>query len=190
LNPTARFLLGVLVGLLILPAALSLYVATGHAPVATADPSMPMEAFFAKMGRKSRIRAEQPKRDLSTFSAADLEAGADIYQKNCAFCHGLPNQPKPNAAKGMFPRAPQLLDKDDMVTDDPVGESFWKAKNGIRLSGMPGFKDSLSETQIWQVSALLAKADQLPAEASAKLKSKDAADPPLPNLKNQIPNSK
>ncbi len=190
LNSTVRFLLGVLVGLLILPAALYLYVATGHAPVATADPSMPMEAFFAKMGRKSRILAEQPKRDLSTFSTGDLEAGASIYQNNCAFCHGLPNQPKPNAAKGMFPRAPQLLDKDDMVIDDPVGESFWKVQNGIRLSGMPGFKDSLSETQIWQVSALLAKAEQLPAEVSAKLKSKDATDPPPSNLKSQIPNSK
>jgi len=190
LRPTVRFLLGVLAGLLILPAALYMYVATGHAPVATADPSMPMEAFFAKMGRKSRIRAEQPKRYLSTFSAADLETGADIYQKNCAFCHGLPNQPKPNAAKGMYPRAPQLLDKDDMVIDDPVGESFWKVKNGIRLSGMPGFKDSLSETQIWQVSALLAKAEQLPAEVRAKLKSKEATDPSLPVPNSQIPNSK
>jgi thiosulfate dehydrogenase len=176
LNPTARFLLGVLIGLLLLPAALYLYVASGHAPVATADASMPMEGFFAKMGRKSRIRAEQPKRDLSTFDASDLEAGADIYQKDCAFCHGLPNQPKPHAAKGMFPPAPQLFDTGSMVTDDPVGETFWKVKNGIRLSGMPGFKDSLSESQMWQVSALLAKGDQLPEEVSARLKRKDAAD--------------
>jgi thiosulfate dehydrogenase len=176
LNPTLRFLLGVLIGLLILPAVLFLYAASGHAPVATADPSMPVEAFFAKMGRKSRIRAEQPKRDLSTFNPADLEAGADIYQKDCAFCHGLPNQPKPDAAKGMFPHAPQLFDHDDMVTDDPVGEDFWKVKNGIRLSGMPGFKDSLSETQIWQVSAPLAKADQLPAEVNAKLKPKNPSN--------------
>jgi thiosulfate dehydrogenase len=189
LAPAIRFLLGVLVGLLILPAALYLYVTTGHAPVATADPSMPMEAFFAKMGRKSRIRAEQPKRELSTFTAADLETGAETYQKNCAFCHGLPNQPKPNAAKGMFPRAPQLFEKDDMVTDDPIGESFWKVKNGIRLSGMPGFKDSLSETEMWQVSALLVKAEQLPPEVSAKLKPKGATDQPLTKLKAQVPNS-
>jgi len=70
-----------------------------------------------------------------------------------------------------------------MVTDDPVGESFWKVKNGIRLSGMPGFKDFLSETEMWQVSALLAKAERLPAEVSTKLKSKDATDPTLSNLK-------
>ena len=175
MNPTARFLLGVIVGLLILPAALYLYVATGHAPVATADAAVPMETFFAKIGRKSRIKAEQPKRDLATFSTADLSAGADIYQKDCAFCHGLPSRPKPDAAKGMFPHAPQLLEKDDMVTDDPVGESFWKVKNGIRLSGMPGFKESLSEPQMWQVSALLAKADQLPAEVTAKLQPKSVS---------------
>jgi thiosulfate dehydrogenase len=175
-----KFTFGLVVGLLIIPALLFLYVATGHAPVATADPPMPVETFFAKLGRKSRIRAEQPKRDLATFNSADLQSGAVIYRKDCAFCHGLPNQPKPDAAKGMFPHAPQLFDHDDMVTDDPVGEDFWKVKNGIRLSGMPAFKDTLSETQIWQVSALLAKADQLPAEVRAKLELKSSGSDALP----------
>jgi hypothetical protein len=40
---------------------------------------------------------------------------------------------------------------------------------------MPGFKESLSETQMWQVSALLAKADQLPAEVTAKLQPKSVS---------------
>jgi mono/diheme cytochrome c family protein len=75
----------------------------------------------------------------------------------------------------MFPRAPQLFSHDDMVSDDPVGEDFWKVKNGIRLSGMPGFKDSLTEAQIWQVSALLARADNLLPEVAAKLESKNSS---------------
>jgi hypothetical protein len=37
---------------------------------------------------------------------------------------------------------------------------------------MPSLKNSLSKTQIWQVSALLARADQLPPEVSAKLKAR------------------
>ena len=89
MSPTARFLLGVIAGFLILPGALYLYVATGHAPVATADAAIPREAFFATMGRGMRIKAEQPKRDLATFTATDLAAGADVYQKNCAFCPRL-----------------------------------------------------------------------------------------------------
>jgi mono/diheme cytochrome c family protein len=32
--------------------------------------------------------------------------------------------------------------------------------NGIRLTGMPSFKDVLTDTQMWQVSQLLANADK------------------------------
>jgi mono/diheme cytochrome c family protein len=60
----------------------------------------------------------------------------------------------------MFPVAPQLWEHP--VTDDPPGETYWKAANGIRLSGMPGFSKTLSETQLWQVTLLLAHADKLP----------------------------
>jgi mono/diheme cytochrome c family protein len=46
------------------------------------------------------------------------------------------------------------------VTDDPPGETYWKVANGIRLTGMPAFKDALTETEMWQVSLLLANADK------------------------------
>ena len=51
------------------------------------------------------------------------------------------------------------------VTDDPPGESYWKVKNGIRMTGMPAFSPGLTETELWQVSLLVANADKLPAEA-------------------------
>jgi mono/diheme cytochrome c family protein len=57
-----------------------------------------------------------------------------------------------------------------MVTDDPVGVTFWKVKNGIRLSGMPSFDSTLNDQQKWNVSAFLARADDLPPEAQAALK--------------------
>jgi mono/diheme cytochrome c family protein len=47
------------------------------------------------------------------------------------------------------------------VTDDEPWESYWKAENGIRMSGMPGFKGQLSETQIWQVAVLVKNADKI-----------------------------
>jgi mono/diheme cytochrome c family protein len=66
----------------------------------------------------------------------------------------------------MFPKPPQLFTGHG-VTDDPAGETYWKAANGIRLTGMPGFKGPLSDTQLWQVSLMLANADKLPASAKA-----------------------
>ncbi len=55
------------------------------------------------------------------------------------------------------------------MTDDPAGETYWKVANGIRLTGMPGYVNSLSENEMWQVSMLLAEADKLPAEVHQTL---------------------
>jgi hypothetical protein len=64
-------------------------------------------------------------------------------------------------ATTMFPKTPQLF-RGKGVTDDPASESYWKAANGIRLSGMPSFKTKLTDTQLWQVSELLAHANEIP----------------------------
>jgi mono/diheme cytochrome c family protein len=71
-------------------------------------------------------------------------------------------------AKGMFPKPPELMEGKG-VTDDTPGETYWKVVHGIRLTGMPGFKGNLSDTQAWQVSILLANADHLPASVKAAL---------------------
>jgi hypothetical protein len=63
----------------------------------------------------------------------------------------------------MFPRPPQLF-KGTGVTDNSVGETYWKIANGIRLTGMPAYTGSLSEREMWQVSLLLARADKLPSQ--------------------------
>jgi mono/diheme cytochrome c family protein len=76
----------------------------------------------------------------------------------------------------MFPHAPQLFVKhrnSDVVgvSDDEPGETYWKVANGIRLSGMPAYKTVLSETEMWDVSQLLANADKLPADVMDELKT-------------------
>jgi thiosulfate dehydrogenase len=172
-----KFLIGLILGILIVPIGLFLYIRSGAAPVAASDAPMPMEKFLARGGLHARIGKEAPQRDLASFTTGDLAAGAEVYQKNCAFCHGLPQQPPSAASKGMFPRAPQLFTADDTVTDDPPGVSYWKVKNGIRLTGMPGFKESLADQQIWQVSALLARADKLSPDILLMLRP-----PPVPAI--------
>jgi thiosulfate dehydrogenase len=165
-----KFLIGLILGILIVPIGLFLYIRTGAAPAAAADSPMPFEKFLARGALRARINREAPQRDVASFTTGDLAAGAEVYQRNCAFCHGLPQQPPSAASKGMFPRAPQLFTADDTVTDDPPGVTFWKVKNGIRLTGMPGFKDALTDQQAWQVSALLARADKLPQDVLSLLK--------------------
>jgi thiosulfate dehydrogenase len=165
-----KFLIGLVLGILIVPIGIFLYIRSGSAPAAATDPAMPFEKFLAKGALRARISKEAPQRDVASFTTGDLAAGAEVYQKNCAFCHGLPQQPPSAASKGMFPRAPQLFTADDTVTDDPPGVTYWKIRNGIRLTGMPSFKDALTEQQMWQVGALMARADKLPPDVLLALK--------------------
>lgn len=165
-----KFLLGLILGLLIPAAAGYCYFRFGYAPVATSSAPMPFEKTMAKLALHARIQKEAPtKAPPIPADQSNLTEGATIYAENCSFCHGFPNQKASLAAKGMFPLPPQLFNADEMVTDDPVGVTYWKVSNGIRMTGMPGWGEMLTPTQVWQVSLLLSKADKLPPQAQAVL---------------------
>jgi thiosulfate dehydrogenase len=171
-----KFLIGLILGFLIVPAAVYWYFSSGNAPVATSGPSMPFEHQLARMALHAHLDKEMPKSVPIAADEAAYTAGAQIYKDNCAVCHGLPGQPQTNIAKGMFPHPPKLMEGTG-VTDDPAGETYWKVSQGIRMTGMPGFDKTLTTTQMWQVSMLLADADKLPPSAKAIL---TPAPPPAP----------
>jgi thiosulfate dehydrogenase len=166
-----RLVLAFLAGLIVLPLFGWLYFLIGYAPVATASSPMPFEKQLAHMALEARIRKEGPKNSPLQASDENYQAGSHIYRTNCAICHGLPGQPASPTSKGMYPRPPQLF-KDHGVTDDPVGETYWKVANGIRLTGMPAYTESLSQTEMWQVSLLLANADKLPQQVRSALEQR------------------
>lgn len=170
------FFLGLVLGAVIFPLIVLLYLILGFAPAAATAPAMPFERFIAGTALEKRIGREAPHRELSSFTTEDLVEGAKMYRDNCAVCHGAYGQSAPRIADAMYPQAPQLLTPEGMVTDDPVGVTYWKVENGIRLSGMPGFAKILSDQQRWQVSALLAHANMLPPEVQNELKN-EAATP-------------
>jgi thiosulfate dehydrogenase len=159
-----NLLLGIAIGMFLVPSLFYLYIRSGAAPVTASAPSLPLEKFFAKTALHAKMDSEIIKTVPVESSEEAWLAGAVTYRESCAVCHGLPNRPPSIIGKSMFPIAPQLFETQTMVTDDPPGKIFWKAKNGIRLSGMPGFKDSLTDHQLWQVSVLLAAADKIPAD--------------------------
>jgi thiosulfate dehydrogenase len=173
---TGVFFFGIVLGLVLLPSVFYLYVRSGAAPVTTSEASLPLEHFFAKTALHARMDKEFPKSGPFVSDEKTWIAGVRVYRENCAVCHGVPNGTKTTIAMGMFPVPPQLFEGREMVTDDPPGETFWKAKNGIRLSGMPGFSKSLTDDELWQVSVLLSAADKLPTRVVQAL----AAEPNRP----------
>jgi len=170
-----RFLFGLILGLIAVPAMAYFYFSTGTAPVATSAPPMPFEKMLASKALHARLDKEMPKEappvaaDEATFMAA-----VPIYKENCAVCHGLPGQPQTAISKGMFPKPPKLTEGTG-VSDDPAGETYWKVAGGIRMTGMPGYDKTLSTTQMWQVSVLLASSDKWPKTVTDSLSGVAAA---------------
>jgi thiosulfate dehydrogenase len=208
-----KFILGVVVGVIVIPVLVVLYLASGFGPTAATDKPLPFETFIAGMALRERMQREAPPpRDFSTMSTADLLAGADTYRKNCAVCHGLPDQPPAAIGDGMFPPAPQLMrvppgrgremnaQGGQAPNGGPVPQpgagapggpppgrpgaqgrgasgDYWRVKNGIRLTGMPSFGNTLTDDQIWQVVGLIARRRNMPPEVKAALQP--AASPML-----------
>jgi mono/diheme cytochrome c family protein len=172
-----RVLLGIVLGLVLAPLVVLAWLKFGTVPVAVADPPLPQEQLITSVPLNARIDKEMVKTPPIQVDEANMVAGAQIYHDQCAVCHGLHGKPS-QFGPHMFPDAPPLWEvhhhgTETMmgVTDDPPGETYWKVANGIRLTGMPSFKSVLSETEMWQVSLLLANADKpLPPAALDILK--------------------
>ena len=175
-----RVILGILLGIVLVPILVLGWLRYGHVPVAVADPPLPQERLLTGVPLHARIHSEMVKTPPIQADEANLVAGAEIYRDQCATCHGLHSKPSRFGAH-MFPSTPPLWEKHRRnavvgVSDDPPGETYWKVANGIRLTGMPSYKSVMTETQMWQVSLLLAHADKpLPPAAVEILRGEPIA---------------
>ena len=136
-------------------------------------PPMPFESRYAHIALDAYLNKLPHPEPQTPADETNYLAGAEVYKQNCAVCHGLPGEQRTAIAAGMYPKPPQLWHGTG-VTDDEAWETYWKVENGIRMTGMPAFKATLNETQIWQVSVLLKNADKVPASVKVALSSNSA----------------
>jgi len=163
-----NILLGIVLGYVLVLVGGYFFIKTGHMPMATAAGALPGEEMVAKMALRASVKSSLDLKNPLPLNDDNLKGGADVYNGNCAMCHGALDQPRPDLATAMFPTAPQLL-KGKGVTDDPEGETYWKVTNGIRMTGMPAFNKILDEKRRWQVTMLVAHADKLTPAARKQL---------------------
>src|SRR5215470_13534014 len=164
------FVLGILIAILLLAGCTYVYFSWGFAPVATSAHPMPLERRLAKTALHAYLNKQPHPQPLVPADEGNLIAGAKVYKEQCATCHGLPGEPKSAVSRGMFP-APPLLFEGVGVTDDEPRETYWKVENGIRMTGMPGFKGQVGEKEIWQVTMLVKNADKITEPVKKELKA-------------------
>ena len=92
------------------------------------------------------------KDDVNPIAATEenIADGREHFGHHCGICHGLDGQATgvPFADR-MSPPVPSLVSKD--VQDYADGQLKWIIANGINPSGMPAWKEILSDEEMWKV---------------------------------------
>ena len=85
-----------------------------------------------------------PPSDSSSGALGEMD-----FMENCAACHGKDGRKPTDIGRWMYPRSLDLGSPEVQQWSD--AELFWIIKNGIRLSGMPGFGKIHSDVEIWHL---------------------------------------
>ena len=110
----------------------------------------------------------------ANVTAAQVKSGFCTYDTHCVACHGASGVARRQWAGGLEPQPPYLIDAGSRWKPR---ELFWIAKNGIKMTGMPSWRDSLSDRQIWEVVAWLEASRQLPPATYLRWRSERICAP-------------
>lgn len=143
-------------GLLVAAGAVLVAVSGRVGVAAREHHSGPVEWFLetARHRAVERHAAAVEVPDLSNPTRA--ARGKILYHEYCALCHGLAGEPRSAVANGLNPPPPDLSAG---IPATDAGKAWWVTTRGIRMSGMPAFGERLSDDEIWDVVAWLARGE-------------------------------
>lgn len=148
LRRTVYLIICVIVILLVLIAG---YCMT-HASISALPNPGPIEISLAMKTKDWYIaraaRAELPPQPAN--DADSISKGEALFGMECVSCHGQDGHTPTAIGRSMYPRVLDLGSAE--VQDMSDRELFWIVKNGVRLSGMPGFARINSDQEIWHLA--------------------------------------
>jgi cytochrome c oxidase cbb3-type subunit 3 len=80
----------------------------------------------------------------------NLQAGEDVYQRFCAFCHGADGTGSGEGGIQFYPPVPSLVESKAELSDAQIHAIV---SRGIRYTAMPSFAKALTPDRIWKVTA-------------------------------------
>ncbi len=175
------FILGVLITIVALIGG-GLFVAeTGRVDMRADVPPPQFERHIAGGAMDASADRNAPKVTNPLPPTSDnLIAGAKVYLDHCALCHGDPVRPHSPLEESFYPRPPQFMsDAADMGDQD----NYYITQHGIRWSGMPAWKDVLSDQDIWEVVTFIGHMNNLPLDVKAVFALQGAPPAAVPTKK-------
>ena len=109
-----------------------------------------IETTLANMAKDVVIPMEaEDKKDPLPDSQDVLNQGRELFVQSCAICHGADGRGGPYIGRNMYPPAMDMNSPHVQHWSD--ADLFWIIQNGVRLTGMPSWESSISETDTWKL---------------------------------------
>ena len=155
---------------LIVPLGALAFIKSGIYDVAGSKPHSKFTEWVTHETMIHSVRSHAKGIEAPThFSAAAVQRGFCSYEAHCVACHGASGVARQHWAGGFEPSPPYLLDASRRWRPR---ELFWIAKNGIKMTGMPSWRDTMSDGEIWEVVAFLEAMPKLDSQSYLRLRAK------------------
>jgi mono/diheme cytochrome c family protein len=176
-----NFILGIVITILLLVIGAVGLALLGFLPTrANLDPP-DMEKRLAMSALDNSVERHAPRlRNPVPPTDDNLIDGLKIYTMNCALCHGGIDRHPSTLEKSLYPPPPNLILH---PLDDEEWHVFYVIRTGVRYTGMPAWDKSLSESDLWKVTAFLTRIDKLPPAVQDYWKKSTGETPPASDTK-------
>jgi mono/diheme cytochrome c family protein len=160
---------------IIIAVAAAAFFFAGFYNVAATLPDLGIAAWALEHVRDASIKrhaVDQP--PVSMDDPVTIQTGARAFaSRGCTSCHGGPGVMWAKFSEGLRPDPPDLK---DAVGDLTPAQIFWVVRNGINMTGMPGFNlVEATDQEIWTIAAFVKK---LPGVSEADYKTWTAGAAP------------
>ncbi len=117
-----------------------------------------------------------------------VSQGQEVFLGSCAQCHGPDGRGDSNLGRSMNPVAMDLSSSHVQHWSD--AELFWIIQNGVRLTGMPSWRSSISDHDTWALARFVHALPRLdaasastagPSQAQAAVSTQDKYTLKVPN---------
>jgi mono/diheme cytochrome c family protein len=159
---------GILVGVAG-PVIVFAYVKSGAFNVAASHPHSRLVEWITHETMINSVRRRAAETELPrTVSPGHAIRGFCQYETHCVACHGAAAVAREQWTNGLNPQPPYLLDASQKWSSR---ELYWIVRNGIKMTAMPAWRESMTDEQMHDVVAFVATMSKLPPQTYERWRS-------------------
>jgi len=146
-----------------------------HRGFSTRSEPSSIETLLARTARKMALPSQyQTLKNPFPMSPENVRAGMEHFADHCAICHANDGSGDTPFGKNLYPKPPDMRRAE--TQGKPDGELYYTIQNGVRLSGMPAFREDhgTPDADTWKLVLFIR---HLPQLASDELKEMENLNP-------------